>query len=82
MNPELLEKIKQYSLDKTTTKNTIKMFLNGCISAELYEQVEGEEISDKVETIYNYLQGITKEPEVKQILNIVIADDASSLDYV
>ena len=82
MNPELLEKIKHYQLDKTTTKNTIKMFLNGCISAELYEQVEGEEISDKVETIYNYLQGITKEPEVKQILNIVIADDSSSLEYV
>ena len=82
MNPELLEKIKQYSLDESTSKNIIKMFLNGHISAKLYEQVEGEEISDKVETIYNYLNNIVKEPEVKQPLNIVIADDASSLDYV
>lgn len=82
MNPELLEKIKQYSLDESTSKNTIKMFLNGHISAKLYEQVEGEEISDKVETIHNYLHNVIKEPEVKQVLNIVIADDASSLDYV
>ena len=82
MNPELLEKIKHYELDETTSKNTIKTFLNTCISAKLYEQVEGEEISDKVETIHNYLHNIIKEPEVKQVLNIVIADDASSLDYV
>ena len=82
MNPELLEKIKQYSLDESTSKSTIKTFLNTCISAKLYEQVEGEEISDKVETIYNYLNNIVKEPTIKQPLNIVIADDASSLDYV
>ena len=82
MNPELLEKIKQYRLDEYTSKNTIRVFLNGYISAKLYEQVEGEEISDKVETIYNYLHNVIKEPEVKQVLNIVIADDASSLDYV
>lgn len=82
MNPELLEKIKHYELDETTSKNTIKIFLNTCISAKLYEQVEGEEISDKVETIYNYLQNIVKEPKIKQPLNIVIADDTSSLDYV
>ena len=82
MNPELLEKIKHYELDETTSKNTIKIFLNGTISAKLYEQVEGDEIDDKVETIYNYLNNVIKEPEVKQVLNIVIADDASSLDYV
>ena len=28
MNPELLEKIKHYELDETTSKNTIKIFLN------------------------------------------------------
>ena len=82
MNPELLEKIKQYSLDKSTSKITIKTFLNTCISASLYVQTEGDEIDDKVETIYNYLHNVIKEPEVKQVLNIVIADDASSLDYV
>ena len=82
MNPELLEKIKHYQLDETTSKNTIKMFLNSTIPARLYEEIEGEEISDKVETIYNYLHNVIKEPEVKQVLNIVIADDASSLDYV
>ena len=82
MNPELLEKIKQYGLDESTSKSTIKTFLNSCISASLYVQTEGDEISDKVETIYNYLHNVIKEPEVKQVLNIVIADDASSLDYV
>ena len=82
MNPELLEKIKQYSLGEPTSKITIKTFLNTCISASLYSQTEGDEIDDKVETIYNYLHNVIKEPEVKQVLNIVIADDASSLDYV
>ena len=82
MNPELLEKIKQYSLGESTSKIIIKTFLNTCISASLYSQTEGDEIDDKVETIYNYLHNVIKEPEVKQVLNIVIADDASSLDYV
>ena len=82
MNPELLEKIKQYRLGESTSKITIKIFLNTCISASLYSQTEGDEIDDKVETIYNYLHNVIKEPEVKQVLNIVIADDASSLDYV
>ena len=82
MNPELLEKIKQYGLGESTSKITIKTFLNTFISASLYQQTEGDEIDDKVETIYNYLHNVIKETEVKQVLNIVIADDASSLDYV
>ena len=82
MNPELIEKLKAYKIDETTAKSTIKTFLNTCISAKLYEQVEGEEISDKVETVFNYLNNVIKEPEVKQVLNIVIANDASSLDYI
>ena len=82
MNPELINKIKHYKLDQQTSKSTIKTFLNTCISASLYSQTEGDEIDDKVETIYNYLHNVIKEPEVKQVLNIVIADDASSLDYV
>ena len=82
MNPELIKKIVSYKLDENTRKDTIESFLNSCISAKLYEEIEGEGISGKVETIYNYLNNIVKEPEVKQTLNIVIADDASSLDYV
>ncbi len=82
MNPELIEKIKSYSLNQETTKPSIKYFLNNCISAKLYQEIEGKEIIDKIETIYNYLHNIVKEPEVKQTLNIVIADDASSLDYI
>lgn len=82
MNPELLEKIKNYSLDETTSKSTISQFLNTCISPSLYEEVEGEKLEYKINTIYNYLQNIFKEPEVKKTLNIVIADDSSSLDYV
>lgn len=82
MNPELLKKIKQYNLDENTTKSTIERFLQSCISANLYIEVKGDLLNKKIETIYNYLQNIVKEPEVKQPLNIVIADDASSLDYV
>jgi putative glutamine amidotransferase len=82
MNPDLLKKIQQYHLDETTSKNTLKSFLNTCITAKMYSEVEGEEINDKVETLYNYLNNIIKEPEIKQPLNIVIADDSSSLEYV
>ena len=82
MNPELIKKIENFQFDITTNRNTIEAFLNTCISASLYDEVEGVEISEKVETVYNYLHNIVKEPEVKQTLNIVIADDASSLDYV
>ena len=82
MNPELIKKIVSYKLDQQTSKSIIKTFLNTCISASLYAQTEGDEIDDKVETVYNYLNNIVKEPIVKQTLNIVIADDASSLDYV
>ena len=82
MNPELIKKIVSYKLDENTRKDIIKSFLNACIPAKLYEEIEGEGISGKVETIYNYLNNIVKEPEVKQPLNIVIADDSSSLEYV
>ena len=82
MNPELIKKIVSYKLDENTRKDIIKSFLNSCIPAKLYEEIEGEGISGKVETIYNYLNNIVKEPEVKQPLNIVIADDSSSLEYV
>jgi gamma-glutamyl-gamma-aminobutyrate hydrolase PuuD len=82
MNPELLEKIQECKLDKTTPKSTLEIFLKTIIPARLYGEVEGDEISDKVETVFNYLNNIVKEPEVKEVLNIVIADDSSSLDYV
>lgn len=82
MNPELIEKIQQYNLDETSSKTTIEIFINTCISTNLYREIEGYELTEKVETVYNYLQNMVKEPEVKQTLNIVIADDASSLDYV
>lgn len=82
MNPELLKILEKYKLSGTSSKNTIKAILNTGISAALYQEIEGDEMHNKVETIYNYLGNIIKEPEVKQVLNIVIADDASSLDYV
>jgi gamma-glutamyl-gamma-aminobutyrate hydrolase PuuD len=82
MNPELIEKIKSYKLNNTVSKSTIKTFLNTCISAKLYDQIEGKSIEEKIQTVYDYLNDVVKEPEVKQTLNIVIADDDSSLDYV
>lgn len=82
MNPELIEKLKSYKLNKNNQKSTIHAFLNSHISASLYSTIEGETIEEKTELVYNYLQNIVKESEIKQTLNIVIADDASSLDYV
>ena len=82
MNPELIEKIKEYDLSKNTEKSIIRSFLNHYITASLYNDVEGETTEEKVKIVCNYLNNIGKEPEVKQILNIVIADNASSLDYV
>jgi len=86
MNPELIAKIKQYNLNNTTQSYTVKIFLQTCISASLYAEIEGDSLDGKINTICNYLiDGIIEKPEipeVKQPLNIVIADDASSLDYV
>lgn len=82
MNLELINKIKHYNLDNSSSRNTIKAFLNTCISPGLYVDTEGEKLDDKIETIYNYLNNIVKEPEIRQPLNIVIADDSSSLEYV
>lgn len=82
MNPELIEKLQDYKLGENTEKSTVRAFLNGYISANLYDTIEGDTMEDKMEIVYDYLQNIIKEPEVKQTLNIVIADDASSLEYV
>ena len=82
MNPELIEKLIAFKIDKNVAKSTLKNFLNRTISANLYSQIEGETIEEKTQTVYDYLNDVVKEPEVKQTLNIVIADDASSLDYV
>jgi len=82
MNPELIEKIQSYNLNENTSKSTLSSFLGGHISSKLYNEIKGVNHDDKVETIYNYLNNIVKEPEVKQPLNIVIADDSSSLEYV
>jgi len=82
MNPELIEKINQYNINYNTKKEIVHSFLNSSISGSLYSEIEGDSMSDKIETIYHYLNNIVKEPEIKQTLNIVIADDASSLYYV
>ena len=82
MNPELIEKLIAFKIDKNVEKSILKRFLNNIISANLYSQIEGESIEEKTQTVYDYLNDVVKEPEVKQVLNIVIADDASSLDYV
>ena len=85
MNPELIKKIESYKLDESTQKSTIRVFLNGHIRAGLYAEIEGDTMEEKIELVYDYLQNNNREPkvpEVKQTLNIVIADDASSLDYV
>jgi len=82
MNPKLIEKINEYNINEDTNINVIRSFLNTCISTNLYSEIEGMGIDQKVDSIINYLSNNTKEPEVKQPLNIVIADDASSLEYV
>lgn len=82
MNPELIKKINQYQLSKNTPNSVIKSFLKTCISARLYGEIEGDDLNEKIETVYNYLQDIVTKPEIKQTLNIVIADDTSSLEYV
>lgn len=82
MNEKLINKIEYYGLNADTNKSTIRTFLNTCITTNMYKEVKGDDMSDKVEFIYNYLNNIIKEPEVKSPLNIVIADDSSSLEYV
>jgi hypothetical protein len=82
MNPELIKKINKYQLSKNTPNSTIESFLRSCTSAKLYAEIEGNNLNEKIETVYNYLQDIVTKPEIKQTLNIVIADDTSSLEYL
>ena len=82
MNLQIIKKINNYRLSPNSEFEKIKKFLQiGVLNSEL-SLINGETLDEKAETIYNYLNNIVKEPIVKQTLNIVIADDASSLDYV
>ena len=82
MNLQIIKRINNYRLSPNSEFEKIKEFLQiGVLNSEL-SLINGETLDEKVETLYNYLNNVVKEPEVKQTLNIVIADDASSLDYV
>ena len=82
MNLQIIKRINNYRLSPNSEFEKIKEFLSvGILNSEL-SLINGETLDEKAETIYNYLNNVIKEPEVKQPLNIVIADDASSLDYV
>lgn len=82
MNAELIEKIKQCKITKNTPSNVIRAFLNTGISGFLYSEIEGYTMEDKQLKVLEYLSGIEDKPIVKQVLNLVIADDSSSLEYV
>ena len=62
MNPELIEKLIAFKIDKNVKKLTLKTFLNSVISAKLYSQIEGESIEEKIQTVYDYLNDVVKEP--------------------
>ena len=82
MNLQIIKRINNYRLSPNSEFEKIKEFLQiGVLNSEL-TLINGETLDEKVETLYNYLNNVVKEPEVKQTLNIVIADDTSSLDYV
>lgn len=85
MNLQVITRMNNYKLLANSEFEKIKTFLQvGILHSEL-DLIEGETLDEKVETIYEYLNNIVKKPkkpEVKQPINIVIADDASSLDYV
>jgi GMP synthase-like glutamine amidotransferase len=82
MNLQIISRINNYKLLPNSDFEKIRIFLQVGVSNSELKLINGETLDEKVETIYNYLNNIVKEPEVKQTLNIVIADDASSLDYV
>ena len=82
MNLQIIKRINNYRLSPNSEFEKIKEFLQiGVLNSEL-SLINGETLDEKVETLYNYLNNVVKEPEVKQTLNIVIADDSSSLEYV
>lgn len=82
MNLQIIKRINNYRLSPNSEFEKIKEFLSvGILNSEL-SLINGETLDEKAETIYNYLNNVVKEPEVKQPLNIVIADDSSSLEYV
>ncbi len=78
MNEELISKLDYFSVTSDNISG-IKSVLSYEISKECYDSVEGDNIDKKIQTVVNYLNGETAE---KQLLNIVIADESSSLEYV
>jgi GMP synthase-like glutamine amidotransferase len=80
MNPELIKILNRYSVTKDSSRSTVKSLLNGCIPAKMYDEVEGESIEDKINTVFEYLD--ESFVIIKEKLNIIIADGSSSLEYV
>lgn len=82
MNQELLKRMNDLGIDINTNKAVLTKFLTYHISKPFYDGIEGYTLDGKVDTVYNYLHNISKEPIVKKTLNIVIADNSSSLEYI
>jgi hypothetical protein len=84
MHPDLDKYINEYDITSSTNRRALSKFLQMSVGREIYDSITGDTHDDKVNNIYLYLLDKDKTvlPIVKKPLNIVIADDTSSLEYV
>lgn len=79
---ELIERLKDCSIDETSSNKAVGVMLNIEITSNIYSQITGSNHQQKVLTVMSYLKDRIQKPIKKDILNLLIADNSSSIEYV
>lgn len=85
MKEELKILIGELGYNSNTDINIIRSFINTGINGDLYRSIKGDNFDEKIETVKEYLLELEFEnttPNEKPKLNLIIADNSSSLEYV
>lgn len=79
MNERIIYKLEHFGVTATDIE-TIKSILNHELTSNDYKSVTGNSMNEKIDTVVKYLMDINSIE--KKVLNIIIADNSSSLEYV
>lgn len=79
MNERIIYKLEYFGV-VAADKEVIKSILNHELSSDDYKSITGDTMNDKIDTVVKYLTDINSIE--KKVLNIIIGDNSSSLEYV